>query len=54
MGKGTSIFFLQNMNLSGTIKNVECKSILTLGEGDLKMIMNTNNKKVKLYGLINT
>lgn len=47
--KGTSINFMQNGNRSGTIKNDENKAILNVGEGDLKMIVNS---KVRISGLI--
>ena len=47
--KSTSINFMQNGNLSGTIKNDENKTILTVSEGDLKMIVNS---KVRVSGLI--
>ena len=47
--KGTSINFMQNGNLSGAIKNGENKTILNVGEGNLKMVVNS---KVRLSGLI--
>jgi hypothetical protein len=40
---------MQNGSLSGTIKNGESKTILTIGEGDLKMKVNS---KARVSGLI--
>jgi hypothetical protein len=49
---GATINFVQNGNLSGKIRKDELKSFITIGEGDLKMVLDTDNKKVKISGLI--